>query len=480
MKTQPYSNPILWLAVGLFLLFFGSTVVFAEETRAAPEPSLKRSGGADLGDASEFFPPDIQPGPEMTLSRVIELAEKRNLSLAAIQEDLKTAEARLQSSWSVLLPSLYGGMNYTMYDHEDRSTVNGQSVVSRSRDDLDASLTVSLPLISPRTWLNVSAAKTDRDISRLTAEDTRQALIFSVAQAFYQALTARSLIEVYRSQIDSIERHLEVASIRHRSGVGDRLDVTRAESDLISSREELIKAHFALDDARDALATLIRSGDLPLPVDDSGSDFKEIDVSSTRVVENAVDRRPDLKVARRGMELARKQNLANWMQFVPTLNASWQYAYQITDPPASQVNIDRSRWFAGLVLNVPLFDFSFFPSLGQSRSTKRKSNYNAQLAEDNARTEIRQTMRDYEKSVLLVRTARRKIGIAEESLRLSEDDFETGTGSSLSVSDSRRSLQAAQVDGAVKKLEARLAHLKLLRVMGEDLLEGILGDKRTR
>ncbi len=416
--------------------------------------------------------PAIAPGDPVTLGKAFELAEQRNLTLAQSREEIEAARARLKSSWGSLLPDVYGQLNYVYYDHADSSTISGVKVETRTQQDLDASLSVSLPLISAQQWVGVAASKSGLNLSRMSAGQTRQELLFTVAFAYFQALSAQSLIDIYKGQLAAIERHLKVATFRHRSGIGTRLDVTRAQSDWITTQQSLIQAIYALENARDTLRTLIRIDTLPLTVEEvSLSEFE--DNSEEAMIDKAQVRRYDLRMARLNLEVTQRQYLASYMQFVPTLSASWQFGYQITDPPANQANLDRSRWFAGLVLSVPLFDYNIYGSLQQSRAAKNVAQLAEQAAMDNAELEVRQLRRGYDEALDMVRSSQRQAEIAEESMRLAETYYENGRGTSLDVVDARRSSQSAQVNLVIKRLEAQLSKLNLLRATGLDMRSAV-------
>ncbi len=418
------------------------------------------SNGSDI--------PAITPGESISLQQALDLADKRNLSLAQVKVDILTAEAKLKASWGTLIPDVYGNLSYTFNDHADTTLNNGQLIETRARQDLDANLQVTVPLINARVWTGVSSASTGVDLSQLSAEQLMQELHFSVATAYLQALTARSLIDVYASQLEAIERHLKVADFRHRSGVGTRLDVTRSQSDRVTTKEQLIKSHYAFDNARDALAILIRADVLPMPT--STARIDELDVVNDRdLMQSTITRRYDLKISGMNLKLAKQQHLTNWMQFVPSLNASWQWSYQITDPAASQAGQDRSRWFAGLVLSVPLFDYSFYPNMKETRAAKERLRLAYQQAEDTAKLEVRTARRNYQQARRMVQTSDEKLKIARESQRLAETYYENGTGTSLDVVDARRTYQNAQVDLEIKKLEEQLGLIDLLRATGQDV-----------
>ncbi|MBW1810855.1 MAG: hypothetical protein JRJ87_21870 [Deltaproteobacteria bacterium] len=71
--------------------------------------------------------------------------------------------------------------------------------------------------------------------------------------------------------------------------------------------------------------------------------------------------------------------------------------------------------------------------------------------------------------MLLVGTSKTKAELASQALRLAESAYENGTGSSLDVTDARRTSRSAEINFSVRRFESQLALLTLLRSVGEDM-----------
>lgn len=412
--------------------------------------------------------PAIDPGPAVSLDEALRLADERNLSLAAARADILEAQAGLKSSWALLIPTADVTMSFTHNDHADTvQMATGQTIEVRKQQNLSGSLVVAAPLVNARLWQGIVQADLGVDVAELSVEQTRQTLLLSTAQAYYQALAARSLVQVQENQIASSQRHLAVATIRHRSGTGSRLDVVRAQTELLTARESLLGAHQALDDARDALSVLIGMEDtLPMPTEVPELDAP--DRPAERLVQEALAQREDLRLARAMVELADSQLTGSWMQFIPSLSGAWQLNQQMTELSdfGSQ---DKSRWFIGLTLSVPIFDEVRYADLDAKRAALHRAELDAAWAELNAGLEVRKAKRAWQTAVEQVATAQRKARLSAESLRLAETAYENGTGSSLEVTDARRQSRLADIDLAVKRFDAQLALLTLLRATGEDM-----------
>ena len=91
--------------------------VVAEE--GPPDPAPPEPADAPL----PFELPVIAPGEPLTLAQAIELADQRNLTLAATRVELERADAQLKLAWSTLFPVASGTLTYTHYDHEETAII---------------------------------------------------------------------------------------------------------------------------------------------------------------------------------------------------------------------------------------------------------------------------------------------------------------------------------------------------------------------
>jgi len=422
--------------------------------------------GAALAAGSPL--PAVAPGPAISLEEALRMADERNLSLEASRIEIERSDAELYMAWAALLPAAKAGMPYSHLDHADTTSLGGSSITTRRQDALSGSVEVSVPLVAPQTWAGVSAARVGVDIARLSVDNARQALLLMVAQSYYQALTARSLVDVQEGQLRSAERHHEVARMRLVSGVGERLDVLRARADVARVRESLLAAHTALTNSRDALAILTGAEGLPMPVEvpeaaPPAGDDEEL-------VEAAMSARQDIRLKGAMRELYRRQLSASWMQFLPSLNASWQLAHQFTET-SDMGDPDPTRWTAFLTLSVPIYNQTRYADLDVKRAAVRKAELDAEDARQGAALEIRTARRNYATAVDRIAAAAEQAELAREALTLTEDQYNAGTGSSLAVTDARRSGTEAELNLATRRFEAQIALLKLLRAVGIDMSE---------
>jgi len=475
-ETRPTLTLLLALAAALAASAAGAQEAQPPpETEGPPEPEAARPPPAPLDAPLPEGLPEVTPGRPITLDEALRLTDERNLSLAATRTELERAEAELYLAWAALFPGASGTMTLTHRDHEDATNVGGSRIVTRNQDDLSGALEVKMPLVNASIWMGIHAGRTGEEIAELTVASARQALLTSVATAYYQALTAKGLIDVQQGQIRSAARYLEVAKARFRSGVGARLDMLRARADVVRAVDQLRAAVVAFDNSRDALGILTGAGGLPTPVETA--DLGAPAASEAELVEQAAAKREDLRLKRAVVELADRQVDVAWMQFLPSLNASWQLTHQFT-APSSFGDQDRTRWAAYLVLSVPIYNQTRYADLDIKRAARDKAQLEAEDAAEQSALEVRRTRREYLSAIESVRTATEQAELARETLALTEAEYVSGTGSSLAVTDARRASREAELNLATKRFEAQIKLLALLRAAGEDMSElgGVSGE----
>jgi len=478
--TSPLSNCLLvTLICSMILSRPASGQQVAKPARSAQaneqgKPAQSAEKRLAVGDPINVDFPEVSPGEKLTLDQAISRADGRNLSLAAARIDIEYSRARLKRSWSTLLPTANGSLIVTYYDKTEKREFGGVEFETRPRENVQGGLQANLPLVSPQTWLGVRAEREGVAVAEQGFESARQQLLLATAESFYQALTARSLIRVQENLLRAALRHLEVARLRHINGVGSRLDVIRARSEVVRIRQELTTAHSSFDNARDVLGVLTGRGGLPIP--EEGPPIAAPRGSDEQLERRGLDQRPDLKVREKNTRHQEKLLQVNWMKFLPTLNLSWHLTHQFTDLPSYPGSFglpdpDRTRWYALLTLTVPLYDHTRYADLDSQRAMLSKAKIEADDAKQQAGLEIRTAKRDYLTSLSNLDTSLEQASLSREALLLAEKAYENGTGSSLDVTDASRTSRRDEMNLAIKRFEVQLAVLKLVSATGGDLLE---------
>ncbi|MBN2716114.1 MAG: TolC family protein [Deltaproteobacteria bacterium] len=408
----------------------------------------------------------ITPGPSMTLKEALAATDQRNTSLQAMRLELERAQIQISATWAGLLPHASAQLQYTHADHDDTADMGGASIVTRRQDDLSGNLTASISLVNLQAWRNVGIARQAKELTRFNVEEMRREMLLATSQAYYLAEVSHSLVDMYAEQVHSAKEQLDVAQKKVHAGAGLRLDEIRAENDLADAIQEYEDALLSLDTSRDTLATLTGTDGLPLPK--ASPDLLSPSGDAKGMIDAAKGQRPDLAAKKAAIELAEKQVASARSAFVPTLSAGWQGSYQITEP-ADMGDTDRSRWSTFLTLDIPLFNGSNIITTQNAKVDLRQATIEEEDAKREESKEIRQGYREYLSAVNQVHNSQRKVVLAREGLKLAATAYKAGSGSSLDVTEARRSVVTAEVSLATARLQSKVSLAALYNALGKDL-----------
>lgn len=437
-------------------------------------------------DPSEVPPPQITPGPSISLAEALEQAEQRNLDLLVAKMEVNKARAKLSTTWGLLHPIVQGKLDYTHMDHEDtvdlsseftpllqimgitlpEGTSMGEPLLTNPQDKVTGALEVMVPLFNAENWLTIKVAEQGVKVAELSIEQAKRQILLGVAQSYYMALTTRDLIDFYHSQIVTTKEQLRIAGARFNAGRGMRIDVIRAETDMEKASQSLRSALLGYDNARDVLGNLIGSDELPMPIDTSDLSVPKGELSVLE--QNALKDRLDIKTEAAKIELSNRQLSATWMKFLPTLNLAGQVSYQFTEMVDLGSN-DRSRWAVMLSLTVPIYNYFRYADLDEKRAQLKQANLAYENSKQKATLAVRKAKRDYANALTQVATAEKQAALAEEGLKLVEAAYRAGATTSLDVTEARQVHTAAGFNLTTSQFKAQLALLSLIDAVGEDL-----------
>ena len=485
---------LFFVLVSVVIVSFAGTVQAQTVDDESANDSERQPSSSPVTQTNLELPP-MSPGELITFEQAILAADKRNLTLTAGRFEIEKADAQLSQARGLILPVVQGGMQYMRNDHED--TVNfteslgpmfeamgipvpdmgDGDMVLRRQDILTGNIQAMMPLINLKSWYSISTAKKGVALAKISIENMRQQLLLGVGQAYFFALMSKTLIALYEDELISASHHLSNAHEKLDAGRAIRIDVIRAETDMEHARQKLLSAHKAFENARDTLGMLTGIGGLPMPVE--APMMIPPDESDEVLTKRALNQRPDVGVGRASVALAKRQLDTAWMQFIPSLDAGWQFQYQFTDPP-DMGSQDRSRWAAMITLTVPIYNHFRYGDVDHKRATLEQVRTQEKDIQDKAALEVRKMRRNYLEALSSVEIAERQSTLAKEALTLVEESYAAGVASSLEVTDARRTYSATAVNTATQRLKAQIALLSLLHAVGENMVDLSKKDKAER
>ncbi|QWG15800.1 efflux transporter outer membrane subunit [Bradyrhizobium sediminis] len=425
-------------------------------TRDLADPALDIPQGYKAARSAD---PDAPPtldwwrgfrSPELTA--LMEEAQTVNLDIAAATARFIQADAQARIAGAPLLPSLSGTGQQT-YARSSGSSASGLTNGGRETTNYQASLSASYEFdfwgknrdAAQAAEETAIASRFDRDVVALTA-------LVSVANAYFQVLSAQDRLRTAERNIASASRILDAIKQRLQAGTGTDLDVAQQESVLASQRAAVPPLRQTLALNINALATLVARP--PESVRVTGGSLNRI--ASPRVTpglpSELLTQRPDIR--RQEAQLASATaNVGNARaQFFPSIKLTGAGGYQssslvsLFQPHAAFFNVVGS-------LTQPIFDGGQI--LGNFELTKarqdellqayRKTVVSAFADVDNALVSIRQTTEKLRLQREVLAASRRAFQLSEQQLRAGTADIVTVLNTQLTFFQAEDSLSQAQL-----------------------------------
>lgn len=393
------------------------------------------------------------------LSRVSSSAEVREAEAVVAQR----AGERTQSL-GALIPSLSARAGYTRNEVEVAVTLPGGSrAVITQQDQLDASLTVDVPLLDLGAWSRLGAAR-----SALTAAEHRRAASVDdvrrvVTRAWFTWVGASALREASARAVQAAQRSVERAQRRAEAGRGTTLDQQRAEADLARAEQDLVDATLTADTAARTLRSttgLDATTPPPLP-EDPLREEPPLPTWERRAGEVHAVRAAESEA--RASDATRA---ASWMRLVPALNASatqrWTNAAGFG--PAAV-------WSAGVSLSWRL-DLASVGAAQAAAAAELAAHTRAERARRDARDAVFTAWTQVHAGIQRARAARSREVASVAAAENARRRLDEGAGTALDLLLAERDVASAQAARVQSDADLGYARALLRIAAGTDLRDG--------
>ena len=403
------------------------------------------------------------------LSRLEEQAtlSSPQVAVALARLDQATAVARIDRA--ALLPNL---------------AVNGSTTRSRTARDLSSTGAAaygnlySLPLdlgyeidLWGRVRRSVEAAGASAEKSAADYAGVLLSLQAEVARNYFALRTLDNEIALLEQNVTLRRESLRMVQSRFDLGATDRLELTRAETELAITEAEAIGLKRTRGELEHALAALL--GEMPgrfaLPVATAPLTTPEI---PSGVPSQLLERRPDIAAAERAMAAANARIGIAKAAFFPTVSLFGSAGYASTTLEDLSV-WDNRTWAIGPSIHLPIFEGGRnFANLARSKAA-----YAEQVA--SYRQQVLLAVREVEDGLLALeilteqqQVQQRGVEFAAQAVSLSEKRYQVGTVGYQEVLDTQRIALQAQRSAVNLKGQNLQAAISLVKALGGDWRSG--------
>lgn len=411
-------------------------------------------------------------GPALSLGDAARLGARNAASAATARIRVAEARARVMQRRAELIPSLSGTGT------ELRRTLNTASFglafptapgqpplfnpsgqVIPPFNNIDFRGHVVAPLFDLGALARVRAASADVTATNATATVASEQAGTQAALAYVQVLRAEDAYRARAADSALAADLVTIAQAQLQAGTGVALDVTRARSQMVATRADLIVSRAARDRARIQFERAIN-----VPMGSSGTlagslaqmDTTGIVTNEADAVRQALARRPDLVAAQERLAAARTAVTAIRAERLPTLSL-------VGDDGVNGLTYSHllNTYAYGFQISLPIFDgFRREGRIQEEQNVAREASVQERDLQQQAAADVRAALLDLESAREQVAATTERLRLAEQEVAQARERFRAGVAGNADVITALLTLTTARtavIDAETNFQNARVA-----------------------
>ncbi|MGQ9524094.1 MAG: TolC family protein [Armatimonadota bacterium] len=396
----------------------------------------------------------------LSLQQAVETALRNDTSLAAAQQRVRSATARVTLAQSAQRPQVSAQAGYTRGGTEGPSRLGAltgsfedRQVLLRFRENLFDSL---------QTTTRVRQARADETGSLVGVEATRQRVSLEATLAYYGVLRAVSLAQVAQAALDRTRQEQQRLQSLVEVGEAARKEIPRARAEVAAAEVDAIAAENAVEDAFSVLRNVLGlPQDTKIELTDTFTSTEPLpDLAD--LIQEACRRRPDLRQAELQVEAARQALKLAEIQRGVTFSADAAYDVRVHPNP-----LGRS-WSLGLSASYPLFDAGASKArVEEARAAVVAAEASLEQLRRDIALQVKQAYIQAEEARARLQAADRGVEAARESLAAAQGSLEAQVGIFLEVVAAQVGLTQAESRRVQALYDYNVAKARLMYAVGQ-------------
>jgi multidrug efflux system outer membrane protein len=444
----------------------------------------------DLGAWKEAQPLDNVPkgtwweifGDE-TLNDLQRRADAANQELKAAAARVEQARATARVARSELLPTLDANPSWTRQRYSPNQVPNfGDVTANTFRAPLDLSYEIDL---WGRVRRGFASARAEAQASLAAFHNVLLSLHADVAQNYFALRALDAEIAAVARTVELRKEEVRLVRSRFEGGIGNELDVSRAETELATTEAEAASLAKRRAELENALAILV--GENPATfhfVAATGADAAQWNPAPPDIPAglpaDLLERRPDVAEAERQLAAANARIGVAKAAFFPVLRLTGSGGY-VSGDIDTLFNWESRVWSLGPSLSLPIFA----GGRNVANYSRSKSAYEESVAR--YRQQILVAFGDVENSLAGMHhlgeqfaAQNRAVTNARRAAELAADRYRAGIVSYLEVVDADRAALATERIRAQLAGQRLSSSVQLIKALGGGWRESTLAQARPQ
>lgn len=386
------------------------------------------------------------PQPALTLAAALAEANAHNPDILAAQHTIDIARAALTQAAPAPL--------------EVRAAPGVTQDVPQGLGSLQTFSADASTEFSPALGAQRRAARSGISVAQAQFAATQRDVDQRVVSAYYGLASAQAVVVAAQQSVTNAQQLEHSAVLRSRVGAAGSFEVLRSRVELRRAETDLLRARANVSTAQIALDVLLgRSAGAQTTVMLAPAPVSSLDIGVLYLKAETLD--PLLSQYRASITQALAQARAAELQRAPRVGLQGGYVFQRA--PGGNGAISRGPT-ASVMFSLPLLDFGTIRgAVREARARQALAQAQLQARDEQLRAELLQDVVQVQSAQARLAFSRASLSQAQEGLRLAQFGYQRGALGVLDVLSARNQLAAAQaeVTQASADLGAAVARLKL-------------------
>ncbi len=406
----------------------------------------------------------------LSLEEAKRITLENNFGIKIAKNNVQLAENQTDRSVNGYLPtvSALGGLNGNFGGAVQRFN-NGQEASTSNAFNwgANASVQADYTLFDKRRDLTLDQLKENLTLSNLQLRQSIEQSILQVYNAYYQLALQKENVEVLQEAIAVSRERLRRAKYALEYGQGTGLEVLNAEVDIKRDSVNLLNALLRVDNGKRDLNVAmgrLSNEDYDIQVETAIDPSLDVD----KLIADAKENNVNLQINRQSLALNEMDLNIIEAEKKPVISAGANYGFNFSDN-ASGSFIDQSN-SRGLSANVSVLWNIFDGSRDVRKQNTALNLSNLRLQNDRLEQELQRDITNawsnYQNAIYILGVEESAVTTNQENFTRTEEQVKVGRLSSLEFRQAQLNLLNAQTSLNNAKLNAKLAEVQLLALVG--------------
>ena len=384
---------------------------------------------------------------KLSLEEAVGLALKKSENVHQALLDIERAEAQIREAWGTLFPQISGNLQTIRHTKSPVIQIGDTAAPIKQDWEILSSLRLDQVVYSfGRVSHALELAKTSRRLQSKAKEAVEREIRFAVEVAYFNALSARNVLQIAKDSLGNAEKNLQALQKRFQGGRIPRFDNIKMASDIagrapvVSDAEKNLKlAYLQLN-----LLTEMSSNARPVLTTSMTELFPGL--QENQLLNKALEN-PNLEATALAVDIADKQAKLAKAEHYPTIGFFGNITHNGTgmDLPPEESNMFTSTSF-GLALNIPIFEGgSVSARHKQAVLEKARAQIELKKQKEQLMMELESSIEEYKTNIQKYVSAKKAAKLARQAYELTRSRFATGGATRNDLNDSERALTNARI-----------------------------------